>query len=61
MILIDTQAGHEEEEEEEEEELRDGLGGSVRLAVIDGGTHASNVSHPAEVSAELLTFLQSLD
>jgi 3-oxoadipate enol-lactonase len=42
------------------EQLRDGLSGPVRLAVIDGGTHASNVSHPGEVSAELLTFLHSL-
>lgn len=43
------------------EELRDGLGGSARLAVIEGGTHASNISHPAEVSAEMLTFLRELD
>ena len=43
------------------EELRDGLGGSARLAVIEGGTHASNMSHPAEVSAEMLTFLRELD
>ena len=26
-----------------------------------GGTHASNVSHPAEVSAEMLAFLRDLD
>jgi 3-oxoadipate enol-lactonase len=43
------------------EQLRDGLGGPTRLAVIDGGTHASNISHPAEVSAEMLAFLHSLD
>jgi len=43
------------------EELRDRLGGPVRLAVIDGGTHASNVSHPVEVSAEMLAFLRNLD
>ncbi len=42
-------------------ELRDGLGGSARLAVIEGGTHASNMSHPAEVNAEMLTFLRELD
>jgi 3-oxoadipate enol-lactonase len=42
------------------EELRDGLGGPTRLAVIDGGTHASNVSHPAQASAELLAFLHGL-
>jgi 3-oxoadipate enol-lactonase len=43
------------------EELRDGLRGPARLAVIDGGTHASNVSHPAEVSAEILAVLRTLD
>src|SRR5713226_8597199 len=42
-------------------ELRDGLGDSARLAVIEGGTHASNMSHPAEVSAKMLTFLRELD
>jgi 3-oxoadipate enol-lactonase len=42
------------------EELRDGLGASARLAVIEDGTHASNMSHPAEVSAEMLTFLREL-
>jgi 3-oxoadipate enol-lactonase len=42
------------------EELRDGLGGQARLAVIDGGTHASNVTHPAQVSAEILSFLGQL-
>lgn len=42
------------------EQLRDGLGGQVRLAVIDGGTHASNLSHPAEVNAHVLTFLRAL-
>lgn len=41
-------------------ELRDGLGGSTRLAVIEGGTHASNMSHPAEVNSETLTFLREL-
>jgi 3-oxoadipate enol-lactonase len=43
------------------EQLRDGLGGPTRLAVIDGGTHASNISHPAEASAEMLAFLRTLD
>ena len=38
--------------------VRDGLGGPARLAVIEGGTHASNMSHPAEVSAEMLAFLR---
>jgi 3-oxoadipate enol-lactonase len=43
------------------EQLRDGLGGPARLAVITGGTHASNMSHPGEVSAEILNFFPSLD
>jgi 3-oxoadipate enol-lactonase len=43
------------------EELRDGLAGPAQLVVIEGGTHASNMSHPAEVSAEMLTFLRELD
>jgi pimeloyl-ACP methyl ester carboxylesterase len=43
------------------EELRDRLGGPARVAVIDGGTHASNVSHPTEASAEILAFLRTLD
>ncbi len=42
------------------EQLRDGLGGKVQLAVIDGGPHASNVTHPAEVSAAMLSFLRGL-
>jgi len=42
------------------EALRDGLAGPATLAVVDGGTHASNVSHPAEVSAYLLAFLRDL-
>jgi hypothetical protein len=42
-------------------ELRDGLAGPARLAVIEGCTHASNMSHPAEVSAKMLTFLRELD
>ena len=43
------------------QELRDGLAGPARLAVIEGCTHASNMSHPAEVSAKMLTFLRELD
>jgi pimeloyl-ACP methyl ester carboxylesterase len=43
------------------EQLRDGLGGPARLAVIDGGTHASNISHPAEASAEMLAFLRTFN
>jgi pimeloyl-ACP methyl ester carboxylesterase len=42
------------------EELRDGLGGPARLAVIEGGTHASNMSHPEQVNSEILSFLAGL-
>jgi 3-oxoadipate enol-lactonase len=42
------------------QELRDGLAGPARLAIVDGGTHASNVSHPAEVSAAMADFLGTL-
>lgn len=42
------------------EELRDGLGGATTLAVIDGGTHASNLTHPAEVNKHILSFLRTL-
>jgi pimeloyl-ACP methyl ester carboxylesterase len=42
------------------EQLRDGLGGSTTLAAIDGGTHASNLTHPAEVNKHILGFLATL-
>jgi len=42
------------------EQLRDELGGPATLAVIEGGTHASNVSHPDEVSSAMLNFLRTL-
>jgi pimeloyl-ACP methyl ester carboxylesterase len=38
------------------EQMSDGPAGPAQLVVIEGGTHASNMSHPAEVSAEMLTF-----
>ncbi len=41
-------------------QMRAGLAGPTQLAVIDGGTHASNVSHPAEVNAALTGFLRTL-
>jgi len=41
------------------EQLRDGLGGPATLVPVDGGTHASNISHPDEVSAALLNFLRT--
>jgi 3-oxoadipate enol-lactonase len=43
------------------EALRDGLGGRTTLAVIEDGTHASNVSHPDAVNAAMLNFLRTLD
>jgi 3-oxoadipate enol-lactonase len=42
------------------EALRAGLGGPARLEVIEGGTHASNVSHPDAVNAVILNFLATL-
>jgi 3-oxoadipate enol-lactonase len=42
------------------EELRDGLGGPTELVVVEGGSHASNLSHPDQVNAALLRFLRSL-
>jgi 3-oxoadipate enol-lactonase len=45
---------------ERAEQLRDGLAGQVSFAVIQDGTHAANVSHPDEVNAAVLNFLQTL-
>ena len=42
------------------EQLRDGLGGPATLVVIEGGTHASNISHPDEVNSAMLNFLRTL-
>jgi 3-oxoadipate enol-lactonase len=42
------------------EELRDGLGGPAELVAVEGGSHASNLSHPDQVNAALLGFLRSL-
>jgi 3-oxoadipate enol-lactonase len=41
-------------------ELRDGLGGPAQLVEIDGGTHAANLTHFAEVNAAILPFLRGL-
>ena len=30
------------------------------LVAVDGGTHAANLTHPAEVNAAILAFLDSL-
>ncbi len=42
------------------EALRDGLAGPAELVTVDGGSHASNMSHPDQVNAVMLTFLRSL-
>ena len=42
------------------EALCDGLPGCVGLVRVEGGTHASNLTHPAEVNGPLLEFLRSL-
>ncbi len=42
------------------EELRDGLGGPAELVAVEGGSHASNLSHPDQVNAAMLRFLRSL-
>ena len=43
------------------EAVRDGLGGATKLAVIEGGTHAANVSHPDDVNAAIMNFLRTLE
>jgi 3-oxoadipate enol-lactonase len=43
------------------EQLRDGLAGPTTFALIDGAPHASNVTHPDAVNAEIVTFLHRLD
>lgn len=45
---------------ERAEQLAAGLPGSDGVHVIDGGAHASNVTHPAEVNAVLAKFLAGL-
>src|SRR5215472_528590 len=45
---------------ERAEAMRAGLAGPVTLVPVEGGSHASNLSHPDEVNAEILGFLQSL-
>jgi 3-oxoadipate enol-lactonase len=42
------------------EALRDGLGGPAELIAVDGGSHSANLSHPDQVNAALLAFLQAL-
>jgi pimeloyl-ACP methyl ester carboxylesterase len=42
------------------QELRDGLGGQAELVQIEGGPHAANLTHAAEVNAAILAFLRGL-
>ncbi|MGH3301075.1 MAG: alpha/beta fold hydrolase [Streptosporangiaceae bacterium] len=37
-----------------------GLAGPAELVLVDGGTHAANLSHPDQVNVALLEFLRSL-
>jgi 3-oxoadipate enol-lactonase len=45
---------------ERAEAVRDGLAGPATLVQIEGGSHASNLSHPEPVNAAMLGFLRSL-
>jgi 3-oxoadipate enol-lactonase len=45
---------------ERAEAVRDGLAGPATLVQIDGGTHAANLSHPAEANEAMLAFLRTL-
>jgi 3-oxoadipate enol-lactonase len=40
--------------------MRAGLAGPVTLVEVDGGSHASNLSHPEAVNAVILDFLRSV-
>ena len=42
------------------EKLRDGLAGPTTFTLIDGAPHASNVTHPGAVNAEIVNFLHRL-
>ena len=42
------------------QELSDRLPGSTGVVLIEGGPHASNLTHPDEVNGPLLAFLRSL-
>jgi pimeloyl-ACP methyl ester carboxylesterase len=42
------------------EQMRDALAGPTTFAVIDGAPHASNVTHPGAVNAEIANFLHTL-
>lgn len=42
------------------EKMRDGLAGQTTFALIDGAPHASNITHPGPVNAEIVSFLHTL-
>jgi 3-oxoadipate enol-lactonase len=42
------------------EQMRDGLDGPTTFTLIEGAPHASNVTHPGAVNAEIVNFLHSL-
>jgi pimeloyl-ACP methyl ester carboxylesterase len=42
------------------EQMRNGLAGAVTFALIDGAPHASNVTDPGAVNAEIVNFLRTL-
>ncbi|MFP3906827.1 MAG: alpha/beta fold hydrolase [Acidimicrobiales bacterium] len=46
---------------EKAEALRDGLGGPTTFVPIEGGSHASNLTHPEPVNQAIVEFLDSLD
>jgi 3-oxoadipate enol-lactonase len=46
---------------ERAEIVRDGLAGPATLIQVEGGTHATNLSHPDQVNAAILDFLGSLE
>jgi pimeloyl-ACP methyl ester carboxylesterase len=43
------------------EKMRDGLAGPTTFTLIDGAPHASNVTHPDAINAEIVNFLHRLD
>jgi 3-oxoadipate enol-lactonase len=45
---------------ERAEAVQASLGGGATLVPVEGGTHASNLSHPEPVNAAMLDFLRSL-
>jgi 3-oxoadipate enol-lactonase len=43
------------------EKMRDGLAGPTTFTLINGAPHASNVTHPGAVNAEIANFLHALE